>query len=168
MSGRSWTLADKEADAVAITPAEAAHLAGELFTQRDVLQENEAKLRARRNDLARVVDLVLETEESKEVEAAKERLKLAKERALDTPEVQKAKADLEAAKRKLGTVAVHREAKAITKEVKQIETANWELRRALIEKLTGKRVQYVLPAAPQASAPAQLPPRIDTPSARSA
>lgn len=167
MKPPSWTNADKAADA-ALTPGEAVNLAQDLFTQRDVLQEGEANLRTRRNDLARVVDLVLETQESKDVEAAKERLEAAKKRALDTPDVLKAKADLEAAKKKLGTVAAHREAKAITKEVKQIETANWELRRAMIEKLTGKRVQYVLPAAPQALPPSAVPPRIDTPSARSA
>lgn len=168
MSAPAWTNADKAADLVPLTPAEAVSLTEDLFTQRDVLQQGQRKLAAKKEVLKGVVDLVLETQEHKEVEAAKERLKVAKERALDTPDVLKAKADLEAAKKKLGNVAVHREAKALTKEVKEIETANWELRRAMIEKLTGKRVQYVLPAAPQALPPATTPPRIDTPSARSA
>ena len=151
----TWTNADKQADA-ALTPGEAVHLAQDLFTQRDVLQEGQRKLAEKKEKLA-AVGVVLETIEHQEVEAAKKKLEAAKKRALDTPEVLKAKADLEAAKKKLGNVAAHREAKVLTKQVKEIETANWQLRQAMVDKLFGKRIQYVLPATPQLEAPAQLP-----------
>ncbi|MCC7138135.1 MAG: hypothetical protein IT460_06860 [Planctomycetes bacterium] len=157
MSRRTWTLADKQPHEQPITPAEAVALTEELFTQRDLLQAQQRKLATRREDLARVVGLVLETDEHREVEEAKAKLKEAKDRALDCPDVAKAKAALDAAKKRLSTVAVHREAKAIAKDVKQIEQVNWELRRALVERLSGKRVQYVLPEASPAMPAAALP-----------
>lgn len=157
MSAPAWTNADKAADLVPLTPAEAVSLTEDLFTQRDVLQEGQRKLAEKKEKLAAVVGTVLETIEHQEVEALKEKLKLAKERALDCESVKNAKLALEAAKKKLGNVAAHREAKVLTKQVKEIETANWQLRQAMVDKLFGKRIQYVLPATPQLAAPAQLP-----------
>ena len=138
-----------------ITPAEAPLFALRLQGRAEEIREAELLKIAKKAQLDQVVRTVVESGEHVDMEAAAEKFRVERERALDCQQVKDAKVALKLAKQRLAATAPARRAKELAEEVIQIDEAQMERKRGLVNELLDRRV--VIEVAPATALPPAEP-----------
>lgn len=115
-------------------------------SQAAAIAETREKLASKRCDLEEITTVVEQSGEFSEVEDAKERLKKAKDDALDCDAVLKAQKQLKAARSSLKKVAAVGKMKAIQADVKALRGVVEESKERLASGLAAGKVPSVVPA----------------------
>ena len=146
----NWTLADKIADLddrALLSKDAAAPLLRHVLRGADELRVMEDRRALKEQERAAHLATAADTEPGRRLEAAREALKIAKEKALKCPEVAEAKAAVREAKAKADALPAAVMARQTTREIRELDEATKQKRRDMVAALFGRKAPVIVESA---------------------